>query len=816
MKTRWHASPRRRFSRLPIAAAIQLACFTPLIAAEAPQSTQPETSGTSAKTQELGAVTVTAQKRTENVQAVPISMDVLSTEKLTEMNVASFTDYLKLLPGVSMQPSQEFAPGFMQVYMRGVSSGSNGNHSGPLPSVGVYLDEQPITTTQGALDLHIYDLARVEALAGPQGTLYGASSQAGTIRLITNKPDPSAFAASVSTEVNSVDHGGTGYIVEGYINLPLRENMALRASGWDKKDAGYIDNVHRVRTYPTSGIVEDNANRVKDDYNTARTRGARAALKIDLNDSWSVTPTVMGQSERTQGVFAYDKTLGPYKVAHNYPENSEDRWIQSALTVQGKIGNFDVTYAFSHLDRNDHTDQDYNDYGFWYDAQLGYGAYITDNAGNLINPAQFIHGEDGYKKTSHELRVASPKDQRLRFVTGIFAERQSHDILQRYQINNLGSDISVPGWPNTIWLTRQLRRDNDSALFGELSYDITDQLTATVGSRWFHTEDSLKGFFGFGAGFSGSTGEAACFPGAKPYKNGPCLNLDKETKETDSVGKANLTYKLDSDKMLYATWSEGFRPGGINRRGTLPPYKADFLTNWELGWKTEWLDHHLRWNGAVFQENWKDFQVAVLGLNSLTEIKNASQARIRGFESTLTWAATYNLLLSGGIALYKSELTKNYCGFLDENENPVTDCPASADHPEGPQAPKGTALPIVAKQKGTLSARYSFDLWGLDAYAQGALFFEGRRRSDLRNTENQILGELPGYGTVDLTVGAKKDKWAFDVYLKNALDRNGHLAVSTQCAIALRTPAPLTICGNEPYIFPVQPRTIGVRVTRDF
>ena len=326
MKTRWHASHRRKFARLPLAAAIHLACFTPLIAAESPEPDQNAPQGTSSqpagKTQELGEVTVTAQKRVENVQAVPISIDVLSTEKLTEMNVASFNDYLKLLPSVSMQPSQIFVPGFTQVYMRGVSSGSNGNHSGPLPSVGVYLDEEPITTTQGALDLHIYDIARVEALAGPQGTLYGASSQAGTLRLITNKPDPTAFSASVSTEVNSVDHGGIGFITEGYVNLPLRENIALRASGWDEKDAGFIQHRHGVRTYPSSGIVEDNARNLKYDYNTARLRGARAALKIDLNDSWSVTPTVMGQSERTTGVFAYDKTLGPYKVAHNYTQDS--------------------------------------------------------------------------------------------------------------------------------------------------------------------------------------------------------------------------------------------------------------------------------------------------------------------------------------------------------------------------------------------------------------------------------------------------------------------------------------------------------------
>src|SRR3569832_1250378 len=151
--------------------------------------------------------------------------------------------------------------------------------------------------------------------------------------------------------------------------------------------------------------------------------------------------------------------------------------------------------------------------------------------------------------------------------------------------------------------------------------------------------------------------------------------------------------------MIYGTWSQGFRPGGINRKGDLPPYIADFLTNWEFGWKTEWMDHHLRWNGAVFQEKWNNFQFAVLGTNGLTVIKNANQARIRGFESNLTWAATYNLVLSGGIALYKSELTANYCGVTDDVGNPITNC--TVGDPNFPDiAPKGTELPITAKVKG--------------------------------------------------------------------------------------------------------------------
>lgn len=816
-------SGRSACIRLPLAAAIHFACCTVALAADADQAAPQQSAASQPSdkpTAALDAVTVTAQKRVENAQAVPVSIDVLSTDKLSEMNVNSMNDYVKLLPSVSIEST---SPGFSQVFMRGVSSGSTGNsgianHSGPMPSVGIYLDEQPITTIQGALDLHIYDVQRVEALAGPQGTLYGASSQSGTIRIITNKPDPSAFSASVSTEVNSVSNGTLGNITEGYVNIPLSDRAALRVVGWDEHDAGYIDNVLGSRTFPTSGITQSNASRVHDDYNESWLRGARAALKVDLNDDWSITPTIIGQSQHNGGIFAFDPKVGDLQVSHAYPEYQEDRWVQSALTVQGKIGNFDLVYAFSHLNRSDWTDSDYSDYGFWYDTLLGYGKYITDKNGNYINPSQHIRGNDVYAKTSHELRLSSPKDERFRFVGGIFAEHQSHRISQDYQIDGLAPATSVEGWPGTIWLTKQHRVDDDYAVFGEFSYDITDQLTATVGGRFFHTENSLRGFYGFGTGYSSSEGVATCFSDYK-FDGAPCTDLDKKTKQNDHVGKANLTYKFDNDKMIYATWSEGFRPGGINRRGTLPPYVADFLTNYEFGWKTEWLDHRLRWNGAVFQENWKDFQFAILGQNGLTEIRNANQARIRGFESNLTWAATYNLTLSAGVTLLNSELTANYCGATDPNDQPITNCPAgTTGFADGPQAPKGTRLPSTPRAKGNLTARYVFDAFGGEGYFQAAGFAEGNRRTDLRDYENSVVGNMPGYGTVDLSIGLKKDAWAYDIYAKNVFDSRGELNRYTECAIAGRNSngVPSTICGGQYYIVPITPRTIGFRITRNF
>ncbi len=217
---------------------------------------------------------VSAQKRNESLQDVPLSIQAIGQQQLAELKVDDFSDYVKFLPNVSYQTA---GPGFSRPYMRGVASGENANHSGPLPSVGVYLDEQPITTITGPLDVQVYDIARVEVLAGPQGTLYGASSQAGTIRIITNKPDPDAFDAGFQVTGSTLE-GDLGYVGQGFLNVPIGEKAAIRLVGWHKNEPGYIDNVLSTRVFPVSGIAVDNSDRVEDNYNDWTKTGARLAL----------------------------------------------------------------------------------------------------------------------------------------------------------------------------------------------------------------------------------------------------------------------------------------------------------------------------------------------------------------------------------------------------------------------------------------------------------------------------------------------------------------------------------------------------------
>jgi outer membrane receptor protein involved in Fe transport len=753
----------------------------------------------------LEEIIVTAQKRTESLQDVPVSVLALDTTKLEELRVQDMDDYLKFLPSVSYQT---FGPGFAGVYMRGVASGENRNHSGPLPSVGMYLDEQPITTIQGPLDVHMFDIQRVEALAGPQGTLFGASSQSGTIRIITNKPDPTGFSAAYNVSGNTVEHGGEGYAAEGYVNVPVTDNIAVRLVGWGRYDAGYIDNEPGTRQYfPPNSFLVNNFNRAQEDVNDVETFGGRGALKIDLNDRWTVTGTVMGQVQDTDGTFSEDESKGKLNVVHFFGDTAEDSWVQGALTIEGKISNLDLVYSVSYLDRDNTGETDYSDYTYFYDVYYydlygsGLSAYLYDDAGNFINPTQFFQSRDLYSKHSQELRLSSPSDWRFRFVTGLYFQRQFHSIEQRYRIaGDLTTFYEVTGWPDTIWLTEQDRIDRDYAIFGEFSYDIQDNLTLTAGLRVFKAKNSLKGFFGFNPNYSSRTGEAICFDDTD-FDGAPCIDLDKAVKEYGSTPKISLSWKIDDDRMIYGTISRGYRPGGINRRGTFPPYVADFLTNFELGWKSEWRDNTLRFNGAFFYERWEDFQFSFLGENGLTNITNAGAADVFGVEADFLWVPTDQLTVGGGFSWIDADLTEDFCLSLDADGEPL---PEALCAPEE-FAPSGTRLPVTASFKTNATARYSFNAWTLPAFLQGSVIYNSSIRPEMLPSDTALVGKQDAYVTVDFSAGVEYRNASLEVFLDNAFDERYDVNRFVQCNVCT---APNATLG--------QPRTLGIKFGQKF
>ncbi|MXP15666.1 TonB-dependent receptor [Altererythrobacter confluentis] len=768
-------------------------------------------SQTSQNAQDSDIIIVTAQKRAQDLQDVPVAITAIGTEKLDQLQVNDLEGAVKFLPSVTIQ---SISPGFSQVYFRGVASGENANHSSSLPTVGTYLDEMPVTTIQGALDIHAYDLARVEALAGPQGTLYGASSMAGTIKLVSNPPEIGSTYGAADLEVNSVAHGGVGGIAEGFLNVGLSDNAALRVVGWYRHDAGYIDNIAGSRTFPTSGITQTNADLVEEDYNEVDTYGARLALGIELNDSWTLRPTIMGQVQKVSGSFGQERSTAVSKklqtVQYN-PERSKDEWLQAALTIEGQIGNWDLVATAGHLRRKAEVESDYSDYSYFYDALYGSGAYFYDNTNTLISPNQYIQGQDTYRRNFSEIRISSPQTNRLRMMAGLFAQRQSHIIEQNYIVDDLTDYFTVTGTDSDIWLTKQKRVDRDYAAFGEISFDLTDQLTATGGIRVYNYKNSLKGFFGYNANFSSRTGEAACFAPAS-VAGSPCTNLDKTTSDTDFIHKLNLTYKINEDAMVYATWSRGFRPGGINRRGTLPPYRPDQLDNYELGWKTQF--GALRFNGAVYQEDWNDIQLSFLGENGLTEIRNAGIARIRGVEMDLGYRQggfTFNVAGSYNDAT----IQRDFCRIA----NSAFDC--TLDPGDGRTnallAPAGSRLPVTAKFKGNAIARYEFPVGGMDGHVQFVANHIGKRRSDLRDYENSIKGNFDAYTTADFSVGVDSGTYRIELFATNLFDSNGVVNSGVQCLeTTCGDPDGISGTGGVFYDSVIKPRIIGLKVGTDF
>ena len=793
-------------------------------------------------------IVVTAQKREENLSRVPISIQAIGTRRLDQLNISNFEQYTKQLPSVSFQTSQ---PGVTVVYMRGVATGGDGNHSGSLPSVGSYLDEQPVTTIGGTLDVHIYDIARIESLAGPQGTLYGASSEAGTIRIITNKPKLGVTEGRIDGDINTVAHGGVGGKLDGMINLPIADRIAFRGVGYVQHFGGYIDNIAGRRTYcgtPTrdsdgnidgcikDGISVNNNGLVKKNFNDTTTYGGRAALKIDLDDNWTVTPAVLYQHLKSKGNFSYDPALGDLNIDRFFPEMRKDKFIQAALTVEGKIADFDITYAGAYFDRKTYSTSDYTDYADAYDnAYISAGGlanyfYYQDSAGNTIDPRQHITGTDHFKKMSHELRIASPTDKPFRVIVGGFYQRQSNHIFQDYIVDNLAPALSVNGRPGTLWLTQQDRVDKDYALFGEASFDVAPSVTITGGGRLFKYDNSLFGFAGFGrnpngppyngAG-SGGTGVARCYladgtllrngsgapiaPGG--IANIPCTNvgfvsngrvIPRRSKGSGFTHRLNATWKPATGTLVYATWSRGFRPGGINRRPGEPEYQPDYLTNYEIGLKLTAFNGAVHWNTAVYHQIWRKFQFSYLGLNSLTIVQNGRDARINGIESDVSYTGG-GLSLTAAAAYTDAKTKGNICGVVTSDANCTGDVTTAFS---------GTRLPITPRFKASATARYSWEAFGATkAHVQLNVSHQSSASTSLRTFDpalgvdpNTFLGRLRAYTLVDAATGLDWKNFNVEIYAENLFDKRNDLSRGTACSICTRT-----------LIVPGTPRTIGLR-----
>ncbi|ESZ87914.1 MAG: TonB-denpendent receptor [Blastomonas sp. CACIA14H2] len=767
-----------------------------------------------------GVIIVTAQRREENLQDVPASVVALTNETLENLQVRNFVDYIAYLPSASFTTGSTGVPGNTSISFRGITTGGGLVTSGTLPTVGSYLDEQPITSILGTVDIHVYDIARVEALAGPQGTLYGASSQAGVVRIITNKPDPDAFSARMDLEVNRIRNGDWGGQIEGFVNLPVLDGRgALRLVGWYERTGGFIDNVLGVRTFATSRITQRNDALVEEDHNPVDKIGLRAQLGIELDDNWTVTPSVIAQRTEWQGSFqSDDDNAGELNVAHYYPEFGEDEWYQAGLTINGRISDFDIVYAGYYMDRRVDTQNDYSDYGFFYDLVAGSGAGVVDNAGRLIDPSQINTNRFRLNKLSQELRISTPQDKRIRGQFGLFYQRQFQRDENNYLTPGFADRLSVPGRPGQVWLTLQDRIDRDYAAFAQADFDVTDKLLLTGGVRAYKFDNSLVGFFGVNTTFFG-TGVRQCLgraQGGGPFGVGiavvpgsPCTNLGvlnadgsispKRSKGDGFTYRANATYRFTPDNLVFATFSTGFRPGGINRAGTAEPFDADELQNYEIGTKNTFADGRLTLNVTAFLADWKDVQVTFQppGGSGVVLIGNVGSARSKGIEADIAWRPLDGFTLTAAGTYIDASLREPFILFGRET------------------APAGQRLPLTPRFKGNVIARYEAGVGDGTAHLQLAGAYIGQRNPVITTSDLAKTGVLPEYATLDFSVGYRWDDWEIEVYGRNMTDARGQQSRAARCNINICGPSTADPVGQVYRIY-IQPATMGLRIGRKF
>ena len=654
----------------------------------------------------LDEIIVTATKRAESIQDVPVSILALDSTTLDEHQVASLDDYTKLMPGES---SHSFGPVKADISFRGITTRTG------TPTSGLYIDDIPIASSGSnpaggvsAPDLHLYDINRVEALSGPQGTLYGASSLAGTLKIVTNQPDTTKFAAGYDIQGDKFGSGGSGGILETFVNIPLSDTMALRLVGFYERDGGYIDNTEANRTYLrphtlADGTVENapltinNAAYAKNAFNNAEIVGGRAALKVDLASNWTITPSLIAQETRTDGEFLYDPRVGDLELHDFTPNDRRDTWYLGSLAVQGKISDWDVSYTGAYHDRVIDQVADYSYFNVAYDSYVDYN-YLKDALGHDINPTQLYHTHVHNQQTAHEVRVVSPAEYRARVTAGLFYQRIWSYVVDDYEVPGLSNAVNpfsppVPGAnPNDVFADFSHNPQENAAIFAEGQFDLLKNLTLIGGIRGFHASNSSVGF----AGQAGTI--AADCPTAQTEQM--CLNNNTSYSQNGETHKAGLSWKIDPQHL---SCTSPIRPGFQTEAAwairvtrpwdqTVAPtqYVADTLTNYELGWKTSWLDHTLIVNGDIFLERWKNIQYALPGIYGLSAIDNVGDAISKGIEGNFNWRVANHWILSGAVTYLDAYLTTNFCNV---------DYGCDPGNGGALYAPKGTPLPVQPRLK---------------------------------------------------------------------------------------------------------------------
>jgi outer membrane receptor protein involved in Fe transport len=679
---------------------------------------------------------------------------------LQRANLDTVKEFSRFVPSLTYNAT---VPGRGTIYFRGVADDSSSFIADA--SAAIYLDEQPLTQSALQPEIRLVDIERIEALPGPQGTLYGSSSQAGTLRYITNKPDASAFSTDVALDAFTVDHGDQGYEVSGVVNVPLSENVAIRVVGFSARDAGFIDNV-----FGTSlGGDFDNADFVDQDINSVEYAGGRAALRWTPNENWTVDGTVVYQQMDANSYSEDDvrRSGREYATVRFLDESRSDEWTQLALTLQGDLGWAQFTSATSYFTRRIAYFQDNTDYTFYLSHSFGANYAVYDLGSDPVG----LGWRDGpfADRIAQEFRLQG-STEKLTWVAGLFYEKVDEGFSffsriedyedtaafaarQDYAIYE-GLEPPAPGsTDNGFYHSKNDQTTEQYAAFGEVTYSPNEDWSFTAGLRWFDHTRTRDYFTQQPNGFVSSNLGTA------------------ENSTSDFTKKLSVQYNINENAMVYALYSDGFRAGGRNvvRPGTVLPadYDADFLDNYELGFKSRFAGGKYTLNLTAFQMEWKDYQIEVTDPGPLFAIlvANVGDAEIKGV--TLDFSAFLFDSLDFGLNLQ------------------LLDPKTKANDPQLGLLP-GDRLPFSAEEKGAFWVEYTFpgEFAGGNFYARYQFSYMGNSLNGLPNPVLDDDGNVveiieptlqPAYQLSDFKIGLAADNWEIYAYVDNMFDERAIL-----------------------------------------
>lgn len=718
-------------------------------------------------------IVVTATKREESMQDVPVSMTALQSDSLEELRIGTFQDYVQFLPNVVAQGT---GPGQNELFIRGAATSQTvltlSSVQGLQPSVALYLDEQPVALQGRNLDIYATDLARIEVLPGPQGTLFGASSQAGTVRLITNKPNHSELQAGFDVSYSTTSGGDPSTSVEAYLNLPVSEQFAVRLAAYNDHQGGWIDNqlndpdnggwngstvvIDRISGGPLPDPqnmtipLPRNDQFVESNFNDATYRGIRVGASILFNDAWDLMLQHTAQSLETEGVWAYDPNLqGESSVNRFAPDKNNDDFGLTTWTLEGRLAMLDVVYTGGFLDRDVNSTVDYT----WYTNGGLFSAYYVCYPGNgtydqCFDPQKFYQEDTNNSRMTHEFRINTPTENPWRVTAGLFYDDQELASIGMFKIASTASpyfsDLSrtlVGGgstegtrsgggpFPAEISFVNDVTRTTEQiAIFGQFEVDISDRVTLALGARWYDIDDKYKGatttvnvtnqLAALGDGslealqdhFGASEGQAIFDAIQEGQLDVSDLNNNGVLNQSDTIIRASLDWRASDDLLLFTSYAQGFRPPVTNRVGAT-------LANVQSG---PFTDFRVPVSSATDDlDNYElgmkaDFLGNTLRLNATayySEIANLQTSRFDPTNISFLWFADNvgDAEITGIDGDFIWAATDR---FTLAGAFSVLDTEMTRLNPElvGIAAPVGSDLPFAADFSANLRARYDFDI----------------------------------------------------------------------------------------------------------